>query len=73
MVVSDDLPCASTSCAMVPPSGRCILMMTYVVQSTDFGSTVTNVGTVDSDHTVAGPMAVEKVLTSNANQYSSDG
>ena len=54
--------------------------MTYVVQSTDLGTTVTNVGTADGDQTgpaidseavpVPDPcLAAEKVLTSNADKH----
>ncbi|KAB3542710.1 MAG: DUF11 domain-containing protein, partial [ANME-2 cluster archaeon] len=79
VVVTDNLTGNSTTCPLVIPGDDCVLTVTYVVQSTDLGTTIHNVGTGDSDQTdpvedeedvpVPSPSkTIEKILLSNADE-----
>ncbi len=79
VVVSDDLTGDSTTCGLVVPNDTCVLETSYVVQASDLGTTIHNVGTADSDETppttddedvpVPDPsLTVVKELTNNADE-----
>jgi uncharacterized repeat protein (TIGR01451 family) len=52
VTVSDDLTGDSTTCALVPPGGTCVLVTQYVVTAADADAgQIDNVGTGDSDQT----------------------